>query len=353
MNGRVKLADNATLLVLTATYGDGVAPDSARKFITNLPNITGGARYAVLGFGDKSFGNYCAFAKECNRALAQTGRTEILPLADVNRRSSQAFTAWGRALAPALSLPDMELVYTPKRPKTQQLVLFHIERFQSAGAPAAIMRFKPAGRFHRYQAGDLLAVVPPSEPVERYYSLGSSKSDGYVELCVVQVEGGVCSTHLIGLEIGDTIDAFVSPNLDFRPAAKAPTIMIGAGTGVAPFAGMIRHNTHQKMTLYQGIRHPEQDHYFACDISAWCKGGQLRGYHPAFSRHDGKTYVQDLLRKNASDIAQDLQVGGIVMVCGSLAMASAVATEIDIIAQTTGSSLADMRQGGRYLEDIY
>jgi len=41
------------------------------------------------------------------------------------------------------------------------------------------------------------------------------------------------------------------------------------------------------------------------------------------------------------------------MVCGSLAMASAVATEIDIIAQTTGSSLADMRQGGRYLEDIY
>lgn len=353
MNGRPALAPDATLLILTATYGDGIAPDSARKFVTNLPKITGGARYAVLGFGDKSFAEYCAFATTCDQALAQSGRDQILPMADVNRRSSQAFAGWGRDLGPALGLPALALDYTPKRPKTRQLVLDHVERFDSAGAPAAILRFKPVGRFAPYQAGDLLAVVPPNDPVERYYSLASAKSEGTVDLCVVQVDGGVCSRHLVGLAPGDRIDAFVAPNPEFRPARKAPTVMIGAGTGIAPFAGMIRANTGTKLSLYQGLRHPDQDHYFAQDIAAWCDGGQLHAYHPAFSRHQGKTYVQDLVRQKAADVAADLQAGGTVMVCGSLAMAEAVAREIDHIAQTIGGSVAQLRQQGRYLEDIY
>lgn len=353
MNARPTFAKDAVVLVLAATYGDGAPPASGRKFLANLPKISGAGRYAVLGFGDKSFAAYCAFADACDGALAQSGRARLLPMADINRRSSQSFAAWGRAVGPELGVPDLQLEYVPKRPKTRQLVLDTVTRFESAGAPAAILRLRPVGRFQRFQAGDLLAVVPPGDPVERYYSLGSSAAEGFVELCVVQLKGGICSTHLIGLDPGATIDAYVAPNPDFRPAPKAPTIMIGAGTGVAPFAGMIRQNRGSKLTLYQGMRHPDHDHYFGGDIAVWRKDGRLRAYHPAFSRHQGRTYVQDLVRANSTDVAADLRAGGVVMVCGSLAMASAVAAEIDQIAHSIGGSVAQLRRDGRYLEDIY
>lgn len=354
MNTTYALRPDATLLVLAATYGDGTPPAGGNQFLARLPGYHGAARFAVLGFGDKSFPAYCAFARDCQQALIASGRASLLDMADVNRRSSQAFAAWGRALGPALGLGDLALDYTPPRPRTRKLVLEAREDYRGLGAPAAILRFRAeGGRLPRFHAGDLLGILPPADPVARLYSLASSKHEGFVELCVARVERGICSNFLLDLAPGDGIDAYVEHNPDFRPATKAATIMIGAGTGIAPFAGMIRGNRKRPMELYFGLRHPEHDFYYRDAIDEWQADGRLGAFHPAYSRHGEKTYVQDHLRGSAQGLAQHLKQGATVMVCGSSRMARAVAHEIDQIAASIGLSIADLRQSGRYLEDIY
>jgi sulfite reductase (NADPH) flavoprotein alpha-component len=172
------------------------------------------------------------------------------------------------------------------------------------------------------------------------------------------VEGGICSTHLLGLTPGDAVDAYVEPNPDFRPARRNGTIMIGAGTGIAPFAGMIRQNQgrksrHRPMELFFGLRHPERDFYYRDAIAQWQQDSRLARFHPAYSRHEERSYVQDRLRAAAQTVSAQLQAGATIMVCGSSNMARAVADEIDEIAAGIGSSESELRQRGRYLEDTY
>ncbi len=358
MNSTYALRPDATLLILAATYGDGAPPIGAAQFLTRLPGYTGAGQFAVLGFGDKSFPHYCSFAMECATALSVTGRAPILAMADINRRSGQSFATWGRSLGPALGLPDLVLDYTPPRPRTRKLELVERQDFgATTDAPAAILRFRAPGkwaRLPRFQAGDLMAILPPADPVARLYSLASSSREGFVDLCIARVEGGICSNHLLALRPGDRIDAYVEPNPDFRPARRRPTIMIGAGTGIAPFAGMIRANAKRRpMDLFFGLRHPDSDFYWQNAITDWQTNGALTAFYPAFSRHQGRTYVQDRLRETAPSVAERLRAGGTVMVCGSVRMAHAVADEIETIARSLGTSVAELKATGRYLEDVY
>lgn len=355
MNSLPAIRPDTRLLVLAATYGDGTPPANATGFIPALPRLSGGQSFAILGFGDKSFPAYCGFAQECQQALVSSGRRALLPMGDVNRRSGQAFASWGRALGPALDVPDLVLDYAPPRPATRPLMLEAREDFgQATGTPAAILRFRPAGkRLPRFAAGDLLAVLPPADPVARLYSLASSAPEGFVDLCVARVKDGICSNYLLNLTPGDQIDAYVEPNPDFRPARRAPTIMIGAGTGVAPFVGMIRRNRRAPIDLFFGLRQTDADFYWRRDLMAWLADGRLAGLHPAMSREGDRQYVQHRLRVQADLVAQRLRAGGTIMVCGSVQMARAVATEIDSIAGGLGLSVADLRSRGRYLEDIY
>jgi sulfite reductase (NADPH) flavoprotein alpha-component len=356
MNATCKMREDATLLILAATYGDGTPPSGGAQFLDRLPGYSGAQNFAVLGFGDKSFPEYCAFAIACQTALHDSGRSAVLPMGDINRRSGQAFAAWGHSLGPVLGLNDLTLDYTPPRPRTRRLELAEREDFTGFdGAPSAILRFRAPKhrRLPSFNAGDLLGIVPPADPVARLYSLASSKREGMVELCVVGVKGGICSNFLLGLTPGETIDAYVEHNPDFRPARRAPTIMIGAGTGIAPFAGMIRRNRNQPMELFFGLRHPDFDFYYRDAIEEWQRDGRLTGFHPAYSRHDDNAYVQDRLRGAGDRVAEHLRQDATIMVCGSSRMARAVAQEIDTISASIGTSLAELRQSGRYLEDIY
>lgn len=353
MNAARNLAPDAQLLVLTATYGDGTAPSGAAQFLPRLPRLKGGESFAVLGFGDTSFPAYCRFATDCHSALEDSNRRCLLGMGDVNRGSPQSFAAWGRVLGPALGLPELALHHEPVRPKTRPMVLLERTDFATDGqSRAAILRFDARG-LKRFAAGDLLSVYPKGDNVARLYSLASSSRDKVVELCVVRVEDGLCSNQLLDMQIGDVADVVVTPNLDFRAPRKRPCLMIAAGTGIAPFAGMIRANRRTPIDLYFGLRHPDQDFYYRDEIARWKHDGRVARFSPAFSRHDGKTYVQDRLADEADHVAARLKAGASVMVCGSVAMGRAVAEVIDRIAATSGTSLDRLRDQGRYLEDVY
>ena len=360
------------LFILTATYGDGDAPSSANQFLTRLDKIKTPSKtgFAVLGFGDRQFPQFCKFAYDVEAALLSKGWTRLLEIDTIDRQSGQAFTRWGNAVGQLIG-NDLELAHTPKRPRTEAFALIKREDYgEAVQAPTSILRFAavPSQGFRgrvmgwlgakglpSFEVGDLLGVVPPSSAVPRFYSLASKSSDGFLEICVRKLSGGLCSEFLHGLQIGGRMDAFIQLHPDFRPAAgKAPVILIGSGTGIGPLAGFIRNNTGKHpMFLYWGGRDPSSDFLYKPELDAYLADGRLTGLHAAFSRVENGAYVQDRVLADAMQLRQLLEQEGQVLVCGSRAMAKNIAQALDEILAPLKLSVATLKAKGRYREDVF
>lgn len=355
------------VLVLAATYGEGQAPAHASHALERIAQRNASAvPVTVLGFGDRQFPAFCAFAQALDQALRAQGWSALLPLECIHQQSGQQFARWGAALAQALGEP-LVLEHVPRVPPTTALTLVARQDYSGASGPAtAILRFAwpaqgPGARlrgqgFARFAAGDLVGVVPPGSAVPRYYSLASGWEDGFLEICVRQMPGGLCSTHLLGLQVGDSIAAFIRPNPGFAlPRARQPVLLIGAGTGVAPLAGFIRRNDRRSpMHLFFGGRDPARDFYFGPEIQRWLEEGRLTTLQTAFSRvPDGGGYVQDALRRNAERVRALVAQGAIVRVCGSRAMAQGVAETLDAVLAPLQLSASALKAKERYAEDVF
>ena len=344
-----------TILVLASTYGDGDAPKTASRFLSKLEKFsTDGLNYATLAFGDKAFPDYCGYGRRVDEALKNKLGAPIVPLFEIDKQSAQSFQAWCAQISTAINLP-LDVKYEPKRPKTRQLQLCEREMFGVAiGAPTAVLRFN-AQKIPTHFPGDLVQVYPPHSSVGRLYSLASSaRADGFLEIVVRRMEGGECSSWLCDLNIGDEIDVAIIRNERFQMPRRRPVVMIGAGAGIAPFTGMIRHNTTRRdVDLYWGGRHPKQDALYEGEIANWLQAGQLHNFGPAWSRGDPNLYVQDRLRADRNNLLDRLRAGATIMVCGGSAMAAAVRTEIDILAAEIGLSTDELKRRNRYLEDVY
>lgn len=350
------------LIVLAATYGDGAAPASARQFIAKLAHLQSRPEFAVLGFGDQGFARFCGFASDVDAALAAKGLVRLMPLYGIDRQSSGEFAAWGRFYGERLGMP-LELNHVPSLPSTRSLVLAErIVYGMEVQAPVAVLRFVaptdgrwPGRRLPRFQVGDLVGIVPPGSAMPRYYSLASSAKDDVLEICVRKQSGGLCSEFLHALSPGDAIDCFIRPNPDFRPAAgMRPLILIGAGAGVAPLAGLVRHNRRRRpMHLYFGGRDPASDFLYRDELQTALEDGRLTGFHTSFSRVVGGGYVQSKLLAEAETVRRLVEQGAQIMVCGGRDMASGVRQAIDACLAPLGLTAAALKQKGLYLEDAY
>ena len=350
------------VFVLAATYGEGQAPAHAKDALERIAKLTASAvPVTVLGFGDRQYPAFCAFAEALEQTLRARGWPALLPLECIHQQSSQQFTRWGQALAQALGEP-LVLDYVPRVPSTTALTLVARQGYREhSDEPTAILRFAwPAqgggARLGHFAAGDLVGILAPGSAVPRYYSLASGSQDGFLEICVRLLPGGLCSTHLLGLQPGDSIAAFIRSNPGFAlPRTHRPVLLIGAGTGVAPLAGFIRRNDrHTPMHLYFGGRDPAQDFYFGPEIQRWLGEGRLASVQTVFSRiPEGGGYVQDALRRDAERVRALLAQGALVRVCGSRAMAKGVAEALDAILAPLHLSVAQLKAKERYAEDVF
>lgn len=355
------------IIVLAATYGDGDAPASAKGFLARLAKLdrVPDVPVAVLGFGDRSFPAFCAYARKVAEKAQAQGWTLLLPFDTVDRRSPQEFARWGHALGEALGI-ELELTHQPVVPATQALTLTSRRDYGAeVQAPTAIVRFalpraslwqRLTGRgFARFRAGDLLGVLPEGSSVARFYSLASARRDGFVEIVVRKHPGGLCSGQLMALERGQTVRAFLRRNPGFCPGrGSLPLILIGAGTGVGPLAGVIRANTRRRpIHLFFGMRHPDSDFLYGDQMDAWRADRRLARLVTAVSRGARPHYVQDALRAEAREIARLILNGSRVMVCGGREMAAGVADALADILAPVGLTPAALKAEGRYVEDVY
>jgi len=186
--------------------------------------------------------------------------------------------------------------------------------------------------FHAYL--EMLSLLAP-----RYYSISSSPSGdpARCSVTVAVVEGpagsgrgiykGICSNYLAGRRAGETIHATVrETKAGFRlpDDASVPLIMIGPGTGLAPFRGFQQERAARKAhgknlgpaMLFFGCRHPDQDFLYADELKAFASDG-ITELHTAFSRAEGpKTYVQDLVTAQKERVWSLIENGAIIYVCG-------------------------------------
>lgn len=355
------------LILLAATYGDGAAPASAKGFLDRLSALERAPDMplAVLGFGDRSFPAYCAFAMAVAAAAQGKCWPELLPLDTIDRQSPQDFARWGRALGSVLGL-DLELSHQPVLPATKTLTLVSRRDYGAeVQAPTAILRFAlpratlwqrlTGAGFARFTAGDLIGVLPEGSAVPRLYSLASGRRDGYIEIVVKKHAGGLCSGQLTALEPGGTVTAFLRRNPGFRPGrSRAPLILIGAGTGIGPLAGFVRGNgSRRPVHLFFGMRHPDSDFFYGEEFPAWKEEGRLTRLVTAVSRGARPHYVQDALRNEATQVAELIRNGARVMVCGGRDMAAGVAEALAEILAPAGLTPVVLKAEGRYVEDVY
>lgn len=360
------------LLILTSTHGDGDAPASAKQFLQRLSKFNNAKplAFAVLGFGDRQFPQFCQYAKTVESALLAHGGAPLIALDCIDRQSTQAFTRWGHSLGRALGQP-LELLHSLKRPRTERLQLLErIEYGQPGQAITSILRFQAlppntlwarlkrlcgANGLAYFEAGDLVGVLPPGSSQARFYSLASASTDGILEICVRKHAYGLCSNYLHELPLGDCMASFIQPNPDFRPASgQAPIILIGAGTGIGPLAGFIRNNrSKHPMHLYWGGRNPDSDFLYEPELKHYLADQRLTQLHAAFSQANERSYVQDRLTRDALQLRQLIAAGAQILVCGGREMANGVMQAIDEILLPLHLSVLTLKAQGRYREDVY
>ncbi|MDX3542430.1 bifunctional nitrate reductase/sulfite reductase flavoprotein subunit alpha [Streptomyces europaeiscabiei] len=214
----------------------------------------------------------------------------------------------------------------------------------------------------------------------RLYSISSSPlvDPHHVSLTVSVVRyenlhgrprGGVCSPFLADGEADLEVPVFVQRSPHFRPPADpvTPMIMVGPGTGVAPFVGFLQERRalgHRAPNwLFFGEQHRATDFYYQEELTALQESGVLSRLDTAFSRDQrAKVYVQDRMREHGPELWHWLQDGARFYVCGD---ASRMAKDVDRALRdiavthggmTEGEAAAYMKQLStekRYVRDVY
>ncbi|MCY9004492.1 assimilatory sulfite reductase (NADPH) flavoprotein subunit [Peribacillus frigoritolerans] len=214
----------------------------------------------------------------------------------------------------------------------------------------------------------------------RLYSIASSLSaypdEVHLTIGAVRYEShgrerkGVCSILCADrLQPGDLLPIYIQHNQNFKQPKNpdTPIIMVGPGTGIAPFRSFIQDREESeakgKTWLFFGDQHFVTDFLYQTEWQKWLKTGVLTKMDVAFSRDtDEKVYVQDRMREQSGELYEWLQEGAAVYICGDEKnMAHDVHnTLIEIIEKEGNMShadaqayLEDMQQNKRYQRDVY
>ena len=225
-------------------------------------------------------------------------------------------------------------------------------------------------------AQDFVNLLRPMPP--RLYSIASSLSahseEVHLTVAVVRYEGngrkrkGVCSSYLAE-RVGESVPCYLHPNKNFKlpEDSSTPIIMVGPGTGIAPFRAFIEERkvigATGKNWLFFGDRSQKTDYLYGEEWKSYLNDGILNELDLAWSRDQAeKVYVQHKMLEKGSQLWGWLNEGAVFYVCGDASrMAKDVDQALRTIAQQEGSMSEDdagvwvkgLQKERRYLKDVY
>jgi sulfite reductase (NADPH) flavoprotein alpha-component len=237
-----------------------------------------------------------------------------------------------------------------------------------------LLKIYPFGGAVKFE--DIIKILEPITP--RLYSISSSPEahEGEIHLTVArdtfsvndELRFGLCSDHLCNLPVDSNIEFYIHRNDQFRlPEDDKDVIMIGPGTGVAPFRSFLAHRdatgASGRNWLFFGDRRFTTDFLYQTEMQSWLETGLLKKLNVAFSRDQKeKVYVQHKMLQHGAELFDWLNSGAYLYVCGakspmSIDVESAL---LSIIRQHGNRSLTQaeefldlLKAEGRYLKDVY
>jgi sulfite reductase (NADPH) flavoprotein alpha-component len=268
----------------------------------------------------------------------------------------------------------LEIVYLPERVVNAYASLVSQDIPSTRISLLDLLKIYPLKNSN--QVEQLVGILEPIAP--RLYSISSSPEahNGEVHITVAkdkfsvndELKFGLCSNYLSQFEVGQEVRFYIHKNSQFRlPADDKDVIMIGPGTGIAPFRSFLAHRdatgASGKNWLFFGEQHFVTDFLYQTEIQNWVETGALSKIDLAFSRdQEEKVYVQHKLKKSGKEVYEWLRNGASVYLCGTKdPMSVDVENTLAEILQTHGNKkeaeafefINELKSEGRYLKDVY
>jgi sulfite reductase (NADPH) flavoprotein alpha-component len=274
----------------------------------------------------------------------------------------------------ASTLVDKNVRGLTKKSLTTLSTLFNVEIVEDKADLLDVL--KQYSKPETVTLDQVIALLHPIAP--RLYSISSALDahDSQVHVTVnlatftvnENKKTGFCSQFLADYPKDSEIEFYIHKNKNFKlPESDKDIIMIGPGTGIAPFRSFLAHRdatgAEGKNWLVFGEQHFVSDFYYQTEIQEWLSTGVLSKLDTAFSR-DQKTkiYVQDRLKQNAKELYQWLENGAYLYVCGQKspmstdvenALLQIIEIQKGINNEQAKQYLEDLETQGRYQKDVY
>ena len=392
-------------IFLASTHGEGDPPESAVKFFESVRSAADGSlsglHFAALGLGDKSYQIFCGAAVELEKELIRLGGKTFQEIAlfDVDYAAytpkwiSQTVESLNKIVGDTgpsivgVSLAESSVRsgkgYTRLEPVPGRIK--HIVNLNDINSRKQTYHIEIAyDDAVPYSCGDAAGIILPldtegKEQTPRLYSIASAPSmhENEVHLTVAlstykKDDGstgyGICSKYLSDMKEGDPLQFYIHQNQIFRlPPDDTDIIMIGPGTGVAPFRSFVYERAERSASgrnwLFFGDQHAHCDFLYQAEWQEHIATDTLHKIDLAFSRdYDRKIYVQHKMKERAKELMEWIEGGARIYVCGAKDPMShdVEKTLIEIIAaqkslspEAAADYLADMAEADRYLKDVY
>lgn len=297
----------------------------------------------------------------------------IVELLEIDRHKTFSFRN-EEVTAHDLLKKKLNIFYLPERVVAKYAALVEQEIPSTKIGLLDLLRIYPLKNKEQFQ--ELIDILEPIAP--RLYSISSSPEahGGEVHITVArdkfylneEWKCGLCSDFLSTLTVDSEVEFYIHKNNQFRlPADDRDIIMIGPGTGIAPFRSFIAQRDAQgaggKNWLFFGDQHFVTDFLYQTELQNWVETGVLTKLNVAFSRDQKeKVYVQHKMIKHGADLYNWLLSGASLYVCGAKdPMSADVEDTLMQIVQKFGNKtieesiqfIEQLKDESRYLKDVY